>query len=186
MDVGIVVSFRFIALWWVTLRPQWTRWNQLEQTSVQKQPQPCSVSAFLPHQTGWLQHNPGEAALVTPKTWAMTHTYGHLKCFQSRLIFFFFFPNLSCHTVKADCHKKLWLKCLDEQYQCTAVYILGRNPWLFCLREDSTPWQQHRKMVCLLAGVIETCLVLPGTYLSQRKPSYHYCHLKEMNATNHI
>lgn len=67
-----------------------------------------------------------------------------------------------------------------------AVYVLGRNPWLFCLCENSTPWQQHRKMVCLLAGVIETCLVLPGSYLSQRKPSYHYCHLKEMNATNHI
>lgn len=113
----------------------------------------------------------------------MTHTYGQLKCFQSQLIFFFF-PNFS--TVIQ--WKLIVMKNsgLDEQYQCTAVLYFPNNPWLFCLSEDSTPWQQHRKMVCLLASVIETCLVLPGSYLSQRKPSYHYCHLKEMNATNHI
>lgn len=98
--------------------------------------------------------------------------------------FFFFFPNFS--TVIQ--WKLIVMKNsgLDEQYQCTAVLYFPNNPWLFCLSEDSTPWQQHRKMVCLLASVIETCLVLPGSYLSQRKPSYHYCHLKEMNATNHI
>ncbi len=39
---------------------------------------PLVVSKFLPHQTGWLQRSPGESALVTPKTQAMTHTYDHL------------------------------------------------------------------------------------------------------------
>lgn len=68
-------TFRFIALWSVISRTSWPRWNWLEKMSVQKQLQPCTVSAFLPHQTGRLHHNPGESALVTPKTWAMTHLW---------------------------------------------------------------------------------------------------------------
>lgn len=45
-------------------------------------------------------------------------------------------------------HEKGW----DEQHHCSASY-LGRNPWLFCLREYLAPWQQQRKTVCLLAGL---------------------------------
>lgn len=92
-------TFRFIALRSVISRASWPRWNWLEKMSVQKQLQPCTVSAFLPHQTGRLHHNPGASALVTPKTWAMTHIYDHLKCFQSQLIFFLLFKKIYISTV---------------------------------------------------------------------------------------
>lgn len=45
---------------------------------MSQQQQPLVVSTFHPRQTGWLQLSPGESAVVTPKTYAMTHTYDHL------------------------------------------------------------------------------------------------------------
>lgn len=72
---------------------------------------------------------------------------------------------------------RIWEEIPDYS-ACVSIRLLGNNN-----EKRSACWPGCLAVCC---GVIETCLVLPGSYLSQRKPSYHYCHLKETNATNHI
>lgn len=58
-------------------------------------------------------------------------------------------------------HSTSWLswKTEVEMSGTSAVQLYWRrNPWLFCLREDPTPWQQQREAVCLLAGLSRSLL----------------------------